>query len=241
MDDAADQVVRLFQVDLRADEPLLADCRRLLSDDERQRADRLLIAESARRYVVGRGALRQILGNVLNISPALVRFVVGPHGKPALADHTADSWQFNVSHSADAALVAVTRGRAVGVDLESKTHRLKRDELAARFFSESENRSYFELPEEQRAAAFYRIWTCKEAYLKAIGAGLSFPLGQFTVAARPDEPPGLLDVVGQPEEPARWAFVLPDAGADFAAALAVEGHGWTLIRETWQHPSATNS
>lgn len=233
MDDAADSVVRLFQVDLRADESLLADCRRLLSDDERQRADRLLIAESARRFIVGRSALRQILASLLNIPPALVRLVVGPHGKPAMADLPADSWQFNVSHSADAALVAVTRGRAVGVDLESKSHRLKRDELAARFFSASENQSYFELPEEQRAAAFYRIWTCKEAYLKAIGAGLSFPLGRFTVAARPDQPPGLLDVEDQPDEPARWAFVLPDAGVDFAAALAVEGHGWTLHRQTW--------
>lgn len=241
MDDAADHVVRLFQVDLRTDDALLAECRRLLSEDERQRADRLVVAEVARRFIVGRSVLRQILGHTLGLPPAEIRLIVGPHGKPALADDSSDFWQFNISHSGDAALIAVTRGRAVGVDLELRTHRLKRDELAARFFSPAECRTYFELPEAQRPAAFYRVWTCKEAYLKAIGAGLSFPLGRFTVSARSDEPPGLLDVDGQPDEPARWAFVLPEAGKDFAAALAVEGHGWTLHRETWQRRGTINS
>jgi 4'-phosphopantetheinyl transferase len=88
-------------------------------------------------------------------------------------------------------------------------------------------------------AAFYRIWTCKEAYLKATGAGLSFPLGKFSVSAVPDELPGLLAVDGSPEEVSRWSFVTPDVGANFASALAVEGHGWTLMRREWTHGVAT--
>ena len=149
--------------------------------------------------------------------------------------------EFNVSHSEDFALLGVSAKRTLGVDVESRRHRLRRDELAERFFFTAEQRVYAALPESLKFPAFYRIWTCKEAYIKAIGTGLAFPLGKFTVSAHPEEPPGLLHVADQPQELSRWAFQLPDVGPAFAAAIAVEGHGWTLERRQWDHGVATGS
>jgi 4'-phosphopantetheinyl transferase len=237
----SDSTVRLFRIELTVDSSQLEQYRRTLSDEERQRADRLRTADLARRFIVGRGVLKRLLGEVLHIPPGEVRFEIGPHGKPALAGDLGRHWQFNVSHTGDLALIAFARGRALGVDIESRTHRIKRDELAARFFSAAERQAYFELPDAQRPDAFYRIWTCKEAYLKAIGAGLSFPLGRFSVSVRSDQPPGLLHVDGQSDEPSRWAFVLPNAWPHAAAALVVEGHGWTLESRVWNHATAPES
>jgi len=236
---APGDTVWLHDVSLMATEPQIAAYRQALSPDEVQRAKRLITAELSRRFVVGRGVLRSLLASYLKCPAAQIRFATGPHGKPRLADDHAGGWEFNVSHTGDFALIAVTRGRAVGVDVECHRHRLKRDELAARFFSTAERQSYFELPEPLRLAAFYRIWTCKEAYLKVIGAGLSFPLGQFAVSVHPDQPPGVLHVDEQPDEPRRWAFVMPAVDPDHSAALAVEGHGWTLRRQIWDHGVAT--
>lgn len=236
---SSDHVVEFYRVDLNPPPETVQSCRHVLSPEECVRADRYVTGDLTRRSVVCRGVLRRILGAVLSRSPADIRFSVGPHGKPAIAADQNPGIEFNVSHTADLAVIALAARRAVGVDVESVDRKVNRDELASRFFSSTECRVYFALPEPQRTAAFYRIWTCKEAYLKAIGAGLSFPLGQFSVSVAPDEPPGLIDVEQQPREAGRWSFVALPVGPDYAAALAVEGHGWTLRDWTWDHRTGT--
>jgi 4'-phosphopantetheinyl transferase len=236
---ASDQFVEFYRVDLNPSPEAVQVCRQVLSPEERARADRYVTGELTRRSVVCRGVLRQLLGKVLSLPPAEIRFRIGPHGKPALAAERGSNIEFNVSHTADLAVIALAGRRSVGVDVESVDRKVNRDELAARFFSIAECRAYFSLPEPQRTAAFYRIWTCKEAYLKAIGAGLSFPLGKFSVSVAPDEPPGLVDVEQQPQEVERWSFVVLPVGPEYAAALAVEGHGWTLREWIWDHRTGT--
>jgi len=233
--------VELYRVDLNPPAECVPGYRRCLSQAECDRVDRFVTDELTRRSLVCRAVLRKILSAALGVAPQDVQFQTGPHGKPALAADHASQVEFNVSHTDDVALVAVAARRALGVDVEALDRRVNRDELAARFFSPLECQAYFSLDENRRVASFYRIWTCKEAYLKAIGAGLSFPLGKFSVSASPEEPPGLIAVEGAPEEPSRWSFVAVDVGDQLAAALAVEGHGWTLERREWTHGVATGS
>lgn len=230
-----EDVVEFLRVDLNPPSACVAAYRSLLSPDEQDRADRFVTDALTRRSVVTRGVLRQVLSQRLKISAADLRLAIGPQGKPELADDHPASWRFNVSHSGDLAVIAVAWQRVVGVDVEAIDRRVSRDDLAARFFSQRECECYFSLTEPQRLAAFYRIWTCKEAYLKATGSGLSFPLGKFSVRVSPDEPPGLVDVADLPGESHRWSFVAPDVGPDHVAALAVEGHGWTLKTGLWDH------
>ena len=230
----SNEIVDVIRVSLDPDPNWVSVYRNLLTTEECQRADRYVTDLLTRRFTVCRGVLRQMIGALLEMRPTDVRIVTGPHGKPAIAtDHT--DVEFNVSHTGDLALMAFTRRRPIGIDVEAIDQRQTLNDLAARFFSTGECEQYFSLPEQQRRAAFYRIWTCKEAFLKATGTGMSFPLGRFTVSAFPDHPPGLLAVEGDPEAPSRWAYVIPEVDAHHAAALAVQGHGWTLRTHVWQH------
>ncbi len=229
-----DSAVVLFRVDLNPSSAVVADCQTILTAEERVRADRFVTNSLTRRFTVCRAVLRRLLASALAVSAAEIGLVLGPHGKPALAPGLSDV-EFNVSHTGDLALIAMTRKRPLGVDVETLDERQSQDELAARFFSTMERRTFFALPASQRLAAFYRIWTCKEAFLKATGSGLSFPLGRFSVSAAPDQPPGLLHVDDDPAACECWSFVIPDAGPSVAAALAVAGHGWTLSCRTWEH------
>lgn len=233
--------VEFLRIDLNPPAEFVAAYRSLLSPDERDRAGRFVTDTLARRSIVCRGVVRQVLSQRLKIPAADLQFTSGPQGKPEIADGQSSSWRFNVSHSGDLAVIAVAWQRIVGVDVEAIDRRVSRDELAARFFSRIECERYFALSEPQRLAAFYRIWTCKEAYLKATGSGLSFPLGKFSVRAALDEPPGLIDVDEMPQEHSRWSFVAPDVGPDHVAALAVEGHGWTLEPGIWDHSAGATA
>ena len=227
-------VVTVIDVDLNPAKDVVETLRGVLSADEQARAERYVTADLTRRSIVCRGVLRQVLSRFLQLPPQKIRFLAGPHGKPAIVPEQCAGLEFNVSHSRDTALIAIGR-RRLGVDLEAIDEKTPRDELAARFFSERECGDYFSLPAELRCAAFYRLWTCKEAYIKATGEGLSLPLGQFSVSAFPDRRPGLFQVDGRPEEIDRWSFVMLACPQGFHAALAVEGHGWSLERRTWDH------
>ena len=132
------------------------------------------------------------------------------------------SLEFGVSHSADLALIAITVGRRVGVDVERHDAKVRILKLASRFFSPREAAQLASLSECDQVAGFYRGWTSKEAYLKATGFGLSFPLGKFTVELNPREPVGLLEVVDQPDEAARWRMHSLDVAPGYSAALLVE-------------------
>jgi 4'-phosphopantetheinyl transferase len=130
------------------------------------------------------------------------------------------------------ALMGVTRGRQIGVDVERIRPALADEQMARRFFSPPEVEALLSFPPEQHAAAFFRCWTRKEAYLKARGDGLSFPLDQFDVSLSPGEPAllALLSVGGDRLAAVRWRLAEPGECPGYAAAVAVEGHDWRLRR-----------
>lgn len=219
-------------LDAPAGETELLD--RVLSADERARADRFRFERDRRRYVIARGVLRSLLGGYLQTGPATVRFQYGRYGKPALGDEDGgDALGFNLSHSEDVALYAISRGRALGVDVERVRPNFGGMAIAERFFSPREVAALRSLPHHEQSAAFFRCWTRKEAYIKARGDGLSLRLDCFDVSLAPGEPAALLDMRDDPDDIARWRLwdVSPDP--DYAAALVVEGWDWRLCCWRW--------
>jgi 4'-phosphopantetheinyl transferase len=207
----------------------------ILTPDERQRADKFYFARDRERFIVGRGVLRKILSRYLNLLPAQICFTYNEFGKPAVSAETNDSQlRFNASHSHELALYAVARGREIGVDLEFAREDFASLEIAERFFSSQEIATLRALPASDLTAAFFNCWTRKEAFIKALGEGLSHPLDRFTVSLKPGEPASLLSVDELPQEAARWALVELFPGVGYAAALALEGEMPSLRCWQWK-------
>jgi 4'-phosphopantetheinyl transferase len=207
-----------------------------MSADEQGRSRRFHFERHRRRFIAGRGLTRLLLARYLGREPARLRFCYGTHGKPALAE--GDELRFNVSHSGDAALLAVTRGRDLGIDLEEVRARDNLEELARRFFASDEVAALATVVAGEKEQAFFNCWTRKEAFVKALGEGLSRPLDQFTVSLRPGEPARLLAVAGDSNEAARWTFRALDPWPGFAGCLAVRGPVATLKQFCVGEPGA---
>lgn len=206
----------------------------ILAPDERQRASRFHFQRDRGHYIVARGVLRFILQRYLGISPGLLRFSYNQYGKPALETMAdGEALRFNVSHSGGVALYAVTRGREVGLDIEAIREDFAGLEIAERFFSAREVETLRALPAELQTAAFFNCWTRKEAYIKALGEGLSHPLQSFAVSLIPGEAAALLSSDSDPDEPARWSLMELNPGDGYVAAVAVEGIVPALRRWQW--------
>jgi 4'-phosphopantetheinyl transferase len=203
---------------------LLSALTTTLSADETERASAFDCVYDRARFIASRGILRCILSSYVGRAPAEIRFSYKSGGKPELEQTGCRGgvWRFNLSHSGNAALYVVTQGRDVGVDIELIRRRMRWECLANRFFSPREVDKLKRWPAEQRAAAFFRCWTCKEAYLKAIGLGLCASLDQFEVSAGRDEMPGLL-VAPDPHELQRWSFWDVPVNDRIAATAVIEG------------------
>ncbi len=212
--------------------PGAEDLRRLeavLGEDERARASRFYFDHLKRRFTVARGALRMILARFSGQQPEHIIFGYAQHGKPFLPG---SRLHFNVSHANELALIALSIDRQVGVDLEHIRPVPDAAAIARRFFSPTEVESLFSLPESEQLAAFYNCWTRKEAYIKAIGDGLTFPLDQFEVSLGPGETAELRAVHPRPQEVGRWQMAALNPMAGYAGALIAEGREWSL--RTWQ-------
>lgn len=230
---ASDDVVDLWRLPLVWPSEDAGRLRQTLSADEAERAARFHFARDRDRFTAARALLRAVLALYLGAEPARLRFAYGPHGKPALAggaaggDADAAALRFNLAHSHDLALVVVARAREVGVDVEHVRADFATAEVAERFFSRREAEALRALPEGRpRVEAFYRCWTRKEAFIKAKGEGLSFPLSTFTVSLAPGEPAALLGCDRDAGETGRWTLVDVEPGAGYVGAAAVEGRGW---------------
>jgi 4'-phosphopantetheinyl transferase len=191
----------------------------LLSEEERQRAISFRFEEHRNDFILTRASLRILIASYIGNEPQKVSFVYSHHGKPSL--DAADDLRFNVSHTAGLALLAVAKGREVGVDVEKIRPQPDARKLSERFFSASERLSLAKLSSDELHAAFFRCWTRKEAYVKARGEGLSLPLHQFDVSIEAREGQLLLATRPDASETSRW--MLRDLPTDpgYAAALAV--------------------
>lgn len=212
--------IHVWRADLDLPSASLAPLEATLVDEERQRAARYRFPAHRNRWVAARGILRQIVSGYLCIDPAEVRFDYGAYGKPTVRGVGEDGLCFSLTHAERMALYAVTLGRRVGIDLEVPRQDLDIDGIAARQFSAAEAAAHAAQPVGQRLDGFFRCWTRKEAYVKALGLGLSRPLDRFTVSLGPE--PALLADADDPRAPERWSFHAPDPGLGYVAALAVE-------------------
>jgi len=203
---------------------ILNKLRLILSTDEIERADRFHSQKDQFGFIAGRGILRSILGYYLQIEPSEIRFTYNTHGKPSIANITeASGLNFNISHSHELALYALTRGRGIGIDIERLRSNLSFERIAKRFFPPAEFEKLRSLPPEEFVEGFFNFWTCKEAYIKAIGKGLSIPLNQFAVTVHANKTVKIQNSKTNHCEESRWSFYTLRPAPGYVGALTVEG------------------
>ena len=195
----------------------------ILSQDEKERASRFHFEKNRNEFIISRGSLRVLLGSYLRVPAHELSFAYSRYGKPYLADSDHISpVEFNLSHSEGIVVLAFTRGRKVGVDIEYVGRNFDFEEIAERFFSRAEQQMLQNTPAEERGTAFFRCWTRKEAYIKALGNGLSHSLFEFDVSLAPKQISALLATRPDPSEADRWLLRDLPIAAGYVAALAVE-------------------
>lgn len=203
----------------------------LLSEDERERANRFHFEADRVHYVARRAILRRLLSQYLPISPGDIRFEYGEHGKPhVLHQGKGMGFTFNASHSDEWMLVAIGCGTRLGVDVEKKRMDIDHSGIVS-YFSKLEQSEWQALAEVDRLDAFYRCWTRKEAFVKAQGTGLAFGLSNFDVTLRPTDPPAVRHV--RSAEPRGWTVHDVDPGGMYAGSVITE-HSRRLRTWDWQ-------
>lgn len=222
--------VHIWRAPLDVPDVLLERLWPTLSEEEQQRAQRFHFDHDRIHFVAAHGVLRAILGAYLKRPPSQLRFATTPYGKPFLTDTAgaASDLTFNLTHSHNLALIAVTVKRHVGIDVEFMRSEFVGEPIAERFFSRLEVAALRSLPPDSRIEGFFNCWTRKEAYIKARGEGLSMPLDQFAVSLAPGSPAALLQTATDPHELTRWRLETLAPAPGFAAAVAVEGSAWRL-------------
>ena len=205
------QSIELWSLYLPDHRAGIAFCRNLLTGQELERAAKFIHPSAGNQFILCRGLVRQVLANCLQTDPASLRFRHNAQGKPFLEN---GELEFNISHSRDRLLVAVTTGRAIGADIEFRRNRLHMDAIAQRCFSPEEQAYVQSL--ETPARGFFELWTKKEAYVKALGIGIFQNLPRLTVPIG-EEP--YAPVSGH--DP-RWFFQRVNIAPDYAAAIVSE-------------------
>ncbi len=194
-----------------------------LSQQERQRADRFVREEKRRSFLFSHWFLRQMLGQMLGVSPSAVDFDRGEHGKPFLCGrHLNAGVHFNLSHSGERLLAGIA-DTPLGVDIERMRDKLDYLRFSRRFFSPLEQEQLRAVPAADRQRAFFDGWTRKEAFLKAMGCGLTLGLDQFDVSLAPVARDALLATHYSAEVRHRWLLRSLTVGGNYRAAVAWQG------------------
>jgi 4'-phosphopantetheinyl transferase len=213
--------VHLYRIVLSQQLPELSRLRQLLSKSETDRSALLKDDLAKKNYIAGRGVLREILGSYVGVAPEKVRIVTGEHGKPCLTKCT-ENIRFNLSHSEDILIIAISTGRDVGVDIEAIKTDKPLNGMASLAFSRREQEELFTLPSSRLATAFYHCWVRKEACLNACGRGFSLPGSSFDVPVCFEEPP-LQTLINCNQ--LFWHVQDIDVPENYCAAVAVEAGG----------------
>jgi 4'-phosphopantetheinyl transferase len=214
----ANNDVHIWTMPAKASDAVVAQFERVLSEDEAERASRFRFSHLRDSFVITHGVLRYLVGRYLNLDPARICFVYGDKGKPAVS--SAANLQFNLTHSEGLAAVAFTAGCQVGMDVEHIRPVAEMQQIADRYFGSEEAAELMLLPENERERAFFRCWTRKEAYIKAIGDGLSCALDSFQVTLLPNMPPRLIHIGGDRIAAEMWSLHDLCVAPEYAAALA---------------------
>jgi 4'-phosphopantetheinyl transferase len=215
--------IHVWATTLAVEPAILEKLTATLTPDEKERANRFKFEHLRNRYIAGRGALRENLARYVGEDAAALRFEYLENGKPVLTREFASAGiHFNLAHTGDLALVAITRIGLVGVDVESVRTIKNADELVARFFSKREDELFQKVPAEQKPVAFFNLWTRKEALLKATGEGITRSLNLVEVSFLPGEPARLLAISGDAKAAEAWQLKELSPAKEFAGAVAVQ-------------------
>ena len=194
-----------------------------LSTDEVERANRFYFQQHKERFIVGRGTLRTILASYLKTDPVTLQFEYNKRGKPRLGgDFSGHELQFNLSHSEGLVLYGFTRGHLLGIDVEYLSAGKDIEGIAQRFFTPREYAIIKELAEPEKQKAFFRCWTAKEAYLKAVGSGLAGSINSIEVSFLTEEAIELLSIDKNSQAAANWSLLNIPLSQDYIATLAIK-------------------
>ena len=229
-----DDEAHVWLTELNLRPSLLENLKDALSTDELARANRFHFEKDRRHFIAARGLLRVILGRYLNLEPQRLKFSYATHGKPKIMNEMEyDYLKFNLSHSHGLALYAVSLGREIGIDIERFRTNLSFEKIAKRFFSPLEFQMLSALSPSERIEGFFNCWTRKEAYIKAIGEGLSIPLDQFDVTLNPRDEAKIISIKGDSTLASCWSLYPLTPAAGYAGALAVEGKNLRIKHWMW--------
>lgn len=184
-----------------------------LDQEEQARAQRFYFLQHQQQFVISHGCLRHILSHYIKLSPAELQFSTTEKGKPFCVDSLL---QFSLSHTQDYALLAISH-TPLGVDVEKIEPQRAELSIAKRFFAEEEYQHLATLPEPERIQAFFSVWTRKEAFVKALGLGLSYPLNAFAVNTAKAAAANFLRL--STEDDARWLLWDIAVPIEYRAAL----------------------
>ena len=222
--DLPENQVQIWRISLGQPVGDLSGYRSDLSADELSRADRFHFERDRHRYIISHKWLRHLLGAYLELQPSAIQFEIAEHGKPHLGAYLAGSnLNFNMSHSGEIALIGFCRGIELGIDVEQVKPWPDMLKLAARYFSLHEQAQLAQVPQDQIASAFFKCWTCKEAFIKNLGDGLYYPLDLFDVNLHPNQPARLLNIASDLCEASHWQLVSFPVAEEYLGALAVRG------------------
>lgn len=230
----AENEVHAWAARLDVSTEVLKNLRASLCPAELERAARFRFECHRNRFIAGRGLLRALLAFYLGRDPASLAFAYGPNGKPALADaQEARRLRFNMAHSEDLVLFAVTGLGDVGIDVERVRVLEDAEELVSRFFSPAEALTFRDLPAAAKPSAFFNLWTRKEAWLKATGQGIANSLHRVEVSFLAGDPAGLVRLPADLGNQGDWFMQELTPATGFTGALAVCGREATVACRRW--------
>jgi 4'-phosphopantetheinyl transferase len=232
--------VHVWAFTLNGSADLVEVCRKLLAPEERRRADRFVFAHDRIHHTVAHGVLRHLLSRYCDLPPGSLRFATTSSGKPSLQepDGATSSLYFNLSHSDDRALLGVSDGRELGIDLEKIRSNLEVLSISRHYFFGAERQAIEEAPSAMRDNTFFRYWVAKEAVLKAQGIGLGFPLDRFCVHFLPDGHAAHIETLDPAVLERDWTVRMLSCDAGWAGAVTARGSDWhvKVERDAWSGP-----
>lgn len=197
----------------------------MLPKREKAKAERFRYEILKTRYIKGRYALRLLLGMYLGTGFYHREFHINTYGKPSLKNTLdQEAIQFNLSHSDNTCVCVFRQHGDIGVDVEKIKDLPDMDGIAERFFSPLEKEKLFSLPESARKKSFFQYWARKEALLKAMGRGLSFPLNKAQVISSPEETAEIIVRTAKPDTKSEWTLRDISLFDGFVSAVAIDGH-----------------
>ncbi len=206
----------------------------ILSKEEKDRISKYKFKSLRNRHTVSKGLLKSFISNYLNIEPEEINFVQNEYGKPMLQPELNEiDLQFNVSHSKHLGMFAFTKAHELGIDVESIQETPNLNEIIAMCFSDFEKEWFYKSEPGLQKELFYKVWTGKEAFIKAIGTGLSFPLKEIEFKINSKKIIEFKSINGDLSHRQKWDIFTFNPIPNFISSLVVETNGLKIRRYSW--------